>query len=118
MKFSKKLTAIATVVAAGFATNVAAETATDTVEVYAGLAPVLEMTCSDVNFGVWRVPTGDRSGTTTVTLDASSVATATVTGGSTADTAVSLSGDYAIAAAGTCNVTGSTVTSGNGAARV
>ncbi|HEY7884493.1 MAG TPA: hypothetical protein VIC08_06040 [Cellvibrionaceae bacterium] len=118
MKFSKKLTTLATIVAAGFATNAAAETATDTIDVYAGLAPVLEMECTDVNFGVWRVPTGDRSGTTTVTLDAGSTATATVTSGGAADTAVSLSTKYNAPAAGTCNVTGSTVTSGNGAASI
>lgn len=116
MKFSKKLTAAAAIVAAGFATNVAAETASDTIQVYAGLAPVLEMTCTDVNFGVWRVPTGDRGDKTIVTLNASSVATATVFTGGAADTAVSLSGKYDNPAAGTCDVTGSAVSNVNGVA--
>lgn len=118
MKFSKKLTTLATIVAAGFATNVAAETAEDTIDVYAGLAPVLEMTCSDVNFGVWRVPTGDRGDSTTITLNAASVAEATVTTGGGADTAVSLSNNYDAPAAGTCNVTGSTVSNNNGEATI
>lgn len=103
MKFSKKVTAIATVVAAGFATNVAAETATDTIDVYAGLAPVLELVCSDVKFGVWRVPTRTEGGVTTITLsDDNTTAVATNT------TNVALSG-AAIAqpAAGSCAFTGS-----------
>lgn len=118
MKFSKKLTTLAAIVAAGFVSSAAAETASDSVDVYAGLEPVLEMTCTDVNFGVWRVPTGDRNGTTTVTLDAGSTATVTVTIGGAADTAVSRSTKYSAPAAGTCNVTGSTVTSGSGAASI
>ena len=119
MKFSKKLTAAAAIVAAGFASNAAAETATDTVDVYAGLQAVLEMTCSDVNFGVWRVPTGDRGGSTTVTLDESGNVSATVTSGGAADNGVANDDDkFDAPAAGTCNVTGSTVSDADGAASI
>ncbi|MFU8785590.1 hypothetical protein, partial [Aliidiomarina sp.] len=107
MKFSKKLTAAAAIVAAGFATNVAAETASDTIEVYAGLAPVLELTCTDVHFGVWRVPTGDRTESNMITLIGTTTVnelagTATFTSSVSADgTTVAESNNYT-AAAGQC----------------
>lgn len=108
MKFSKKLTTLATIVAAGFATNAAAETASDTIEVYAGLAPVLELTCSDVKFGVWRVPTRTEGGVTTITLsDDNTTAVAT----NTTNVALS-SAEIAQPAAGSCAFTGSAVATG------
>lgn len=113
MKFSKKLTAAAAIVAAGFASNAAADTATDTIEVYAGLAPALELTCTDVHFGVWRVPTGDRGGVTTVALTAGAFSsgafetTAAATG--FADrVALSKNAAFDEPQVGTCVVTGST----------
>ncbi|WP_404400533.1 hypothetical protein LG288_11090 [Idiomarina seosinensis] len=39
-----------------FSGKAAAETATDDVQVYAGLSAVLKIECTDLNFGVWRVP--------------------------------------------------------------
>lgn len=114
MKFSKKVTAIATMVAAGFATNVAAETASDNINVYAGLAPVLELMCSDVKFGVWRVPVGSRTGgATTITLtDGGSGATEFAIGGSTTGVAVSGAAEAAAPALGSCAFTGSVADAG------
>ena len=88
-----------------------AETATDTVEVYAGLESVLKLECSDINFGVWRVPTGIRSNSTTVYLAENGDTEAKVSNneGAAADTAVSLSMIYDTPSASTCTVTGSQV---------
>lgn len=98
-------------VAAGFATNVAAETATDTIDVYAGLAPVLELICTDVKFGVWRIPVRSLNGTTTITLTNNAGATEHAVGGN--DTGVSLSDAAAAAPAlGSCAFTGSVATEG------
>lgn len=60
-----------------------AQTSSDTVDAYAGIAPTLELTCSDVNFGVWRMGTGSRGGATIVTLP-SNGNSATSTGGTAA----------------------------------
>jgi hypothetical protein len=38
------------------------------VNALAGLAPAMTLTCTDVNFGVWSVPAGDRGGSTTITM--------------------------------------------------
>jgi hypothetical protein len=87
-----------------FVGQAAAETATDSVDVYAGLAPVMELSCSDVNFGVWRVPTGTRSGgATTVTLTSDS--TTSITSGSSSN--IALSANYEDPAVSSCTVTGS-----------
>lgn len=88
-----------------------AETATDTIEVYAGLEAVLKLECSDINFGVWRVPTGNRSNSTTVYLAENGDTEAKVSNneGAAADTAVSLSTIYDTPSASTCTVTGSQV---------
>lgn len=88
-----------------------AETATDTIEVYAGLEAVLKLECSDINFGVWRVPTGNRSNPTTVYLAENGDTEAKVSNnvGAAADTAVSLSTIYDTPSASTCTVTGSQV---------
>lgn len=45
-----------------------AESATDTVDARVGIQPALELVCSDVSFGVWRVP-ARTGGATTITLD-------------------------------------------------
>lgn len=37
-----------------------AETSSDEIQVYAGLEPVLSLTCTDVNFGVYQVSRGNR----------------------------------------------------------
>ena len=92
-----------------FVGQAAAETATDTVDVYAGLAPVMEMSCEDVNFGVWRVPTASRSGANTVTL---SDAGATAVTGTGTSTNIALSSNWLAPQAGSCTVTGSTAVNG------
>lgn len=90
-----------------FVGQASAETASDTIDVYAGLAPVMQLTCTDVNFGVWRVPTGSRSGgATTVSLTA--LDAASVTAGSSAN--IALSANYEDPAAADCTVTGSAAT--------
>jgi len=91
-----------------FVGQAAAETATDTVDVYAGLAPVMELSCTDVNFGVWRVPTDSRSGNTTITLVKEG--TASVTSGSS--TNIALSGNWLAPQAGSCTVSGSGAANG------
>ena len=50
--------------------SIYAETATDDIDVYSGLAPVMTLTCTDLNFGVYQIARGDRGtgGVTTVTL--------------------------------------------------
>lgn len=112
MKFSKKLTAAAAIVAAGFATNVAAETATDTIEVYAGLAPVLELICTDVKFGVWRIPVRSSNGTTTITLTDNAGATEYAVGGNSTGVAKSAAAEAA-PTLGSCTFTGSVATEGS-----
>lgn len=42
------------------------------VNAVAGLAPVMALTCTDVNFGVWTVPAGDRGGVTTLSMTVNS----------------------------------------------
>lgn len=91
-----------------FVTAARAETDIDTIEVYAGLTPVLEMQCTDLNFGVWLVPTGTRAGPTFIDIPSSGDATAQLTdaaGG--ADNAVSLSSKYDLPSPAICLVTGS-----------
>lgn len=112
-----KLRMLSTAIAVGFASNVTAETATDTVDVYAGLAPSLELTCTDVHFGVWRVPVRDGGGSTTVTLTAGTFNTGNstfptseaVTGN---DTGVALSSNFDEPQVGTCLVSGSAAADG------
>ena len=43
-----------------------AETATDTIEVHAGLAAALTFSCTDLHFGVWRVSPGNSEGAITI----------------------------------------------------
>ena len=93
--------------------NAMAETATDTIEVYAGLAPALELTCSDVHFGVWHVPTGNRGGATNITLTRENDALA---GDNAGRMALSENTAFNGPQAGSCNVTGSSATTGNGQA--
>ena len=52
------------------AVNAAAEMATDEIDVYSGLAPVMTLSCTDLNFGVYQIARGDRgiTGVTTATL--------------------------------------------------
>ncbi len=109
-KFTKRILVTA-LLAGSLATTAQAETASTTVQVFAGLAPVIQLTCTDVNFGTWRVPTG-AGAVTTITLDgASDIAIA-----AGAITNVALSTTRNTSANGVCTVTGSLKTAGNGAA--
>ena len=54
-KLSKIAAAVA-VLAAFASTNTFAETASDTVDAKAGIQPAMELVCTDVSFGVWRIP--------------------------------------------------------------
>ena len=93
-----------------FSGKAVAETATDDVEVYAGLAPILALECTNVNFGAWRVPPGERATFTTIKMPTNkSIDNITPTLGDTdtADNDVSLSTKYAAPSYGDCTVTGS-----------
>ncbi len=86
-----------------------AQSTSGSVNVIAGLSPVMKLTCSDVNFGVWRVPAGDRGGITTVTLRVNgdtqgAQTTADLTG---VQTEVSLATGYQVPTAGYCKLEGS-----------
>jgi hypothetical protein len=71
MKTLTKIAAATTVLAASLISTAAmAEAVTNSVDAYAGLAPALEMSCTPVSFGVWRVPVRAGGAVTTVTLDA------------------------------------------------
>ncbi|WP_404400527.1 hypothetical protein LG288_11075 [Idiomarina seosinensis] len=107
MKFSKKLTTLATIVAAGFATNAAAETATDTIDVYAGLAPALELTCNSVKFGVWRVPVRSSGGVTTINLNDDGSSNATTTTATNTDKVALKTDTDSQPELGQCSFTGS-----------
>ncbi|MGL5757277.1 hypothetical protein [Plesiomonas sp.] len=78
-----------------------------TVNAYAGIAPVLTLTCTDLNFGVWKVSVGSRSAATTITLAADSSGTAT-----SSDSGVALAKGYSPAAAGACDISGSVAPDG------
>jgi len=85
------------------------DTVSATVNAKAGLSPVLSLTCSDVNFGVWRVPVRSTGGATTITLDVSlntsAGATTPSVGGNT--TNVAAASGYEVAEAAICSVNGS-----------
>ncbi|MGL4857754.1 hypothetical protein [Plesiomonas sp.] len=85
-----------------FAGSALAHTDDATVNAYAGIAPVLTLTCTDLNFGVWKVAIGGRSNVTTITLAADANNTAT-----SSDSGVALSKGYSPATAGACDLTGS-----------
>lgn len=103
-----KKVALAAAIGAMFVSGIAlAETASDTVDANAGLQPVMELTCTDVSFGVWRVPVRTTGGTTVITLDA---AANTVTPSvNTTQVAQSLNGAWAHNR-GTCTLSGSSAT--------
>lgn len=84
-------------------------TVVTSVNARAGLAPLTAVSCTPVNFGVWRVPvrpgTGPGSGTTTITLTApGGVSNAAVGGTDTRN--VSNATKYLPPSAGVCTVIG------------
>jgi len=88
----------------------AQQVVTASVNARAGLAALTAVTCDDVNFGVWRVPTRTTGGSTLITLtvsanNASGTTSAAVTGNSTN---VGTASGYIAATAATCTVTGAT----------
>ncbi len=111
-KFTKRILVTA-LLAGSVVTTAQAETASVSVDVFAGLASVMELTCTNVNFGLWRVPTGARTGgASTITL--TDLSATSVTAGSSAS--IALSTAKAAPAAGSCSVSGSTKITGNGTA--
>ena len=86
-----------------------AETASDTVDAKVGIQPAMELVCSDVSFGVWRIPA--RTGAaTTITLDRD---TGTVTAtGNTTRVAQSTSNASWLHSRGECVLSGSTAATG------
>ncbi len=88
----------------------AQQVVTASVNARAGLAPLTAVTCDDVNFGVWRVPTRTTGGSTLITLtvsanNAAGTTTSTVSGNSTN---VGLASGYIAPTAATCTVSGAT----------
>lgn len=86
---------------------------TASVNARAGLASLFEVTCSPVNFGVWRVPVRSSGGTTRVFLDVSAndrtgISNAYLKGNTYL---VSLASGYNPPEAGTCIVTGAVAVS-------
>ncbi|MGL5221548.1 MAG: hypothetical protein ACRC8I_01345, partial [Plesiomonas shigelloides] len=83
--------------------NVSAKLSNDNVDAFAGIEPALELTCSDINFGVWRLKSGSRGNVTKITLPADG-ATATADVGA----ALSTSNGYQAPARSSCQLKGST----------
>jgi hypothetical protein len=110
-KLSKlsKLAAALAVLSALASSNVFAESASDTVDAKVGIQPAMELICTDVSFGVWRIPA--RTGAaTTITLDRDTGAvTAT---GNTTRVAQSTSNASWLHERGTCTLSGSTAANG------
>ena len=108
-----RLSKISTAVAMGTLALVslqayAVDTGTASVNAIAGLAPVVIVSCTDVNFGVWRIPNRTSGGATTVTLTvpsntAAAATTATATGNTTR---VALASGFVAPTAATCSVSG------------
>jgi len=113
MKRITKIYAVAAITLLA-ATGAQADTASDSVDAKAGLQPALELSCTDVSFGVWRVPTRTADGTTIITLGASdNTAVAT---GNTARVAQSTSVSSWAHSRGECTVAGSTAANDTNAA--
>lgn len=96
----------ATALTSLIATSAMAESASDTVDATAGLQPALELSCTDVSFGVWRVPIRTSGGVTTITLDRDTDNVAT--SGNTARVAQSNSDASWAHSRGECTLSGST----------
>lgn len=75
--------------------------------VQAGLLPALQLVCTDIDFGVWRVQTRDGGGASSVELDDRD---GTTLGGETAGLSKANTAHQPVA--GTCTVSGSQAASG------
>lgn len=102
--FKKTAAALALLASAGSA-PVFAVTASADIDVTAGIAPVLSMTCTPVKFGVWRVPVRNSGSATAIELSLISD-TPTVSGNTAGGVALSTTAGWG-AARGQCTVTGS-----------
>lgn len=105
MKKLHKILAV-TALSSLVATGAMADTASDSVDAKAGLAPALELSCTDVSFGVWRVPVRSTGGTTTITLNRANDTVAA--SGNTTRVAQSSSHASWVHSRGECTVSGST----------
>lgn len=103
-QFTKIAAATALLAASLISTGAMAETVTSTIDAKAGLAPAIELSCTPVSFGVWRVPVRSTSGTTTITLNAA--ADTVVASGNTTRVAQSAVGAW-IHSKGVCTLSGS-----------
>lgn len=89
------------------------DTVSSTVNAKAGLRPILSLFCTDVNFGVWRVPVRTAGGTSSITLSVSAnnaSGTTTATVGGNAQKVAKASG-YDEPTASVCTVNGANTTS-------
>ena len=73
MSFLKSLITATALIFACFVPNVAADTATDTVNVNASLMPAFRLLCSDVHFGLWLLPVRSGSEMTSIELQEADV---------------------------------------------
>jgi hypothetical protein len=115
MKIMTSKAVLAAALAATILGTPSAASAQDSREAFvnarAGIVPVLNLVCTPVNFGVWRMPIRSTGGTTTVTLTVASgdqslaLTTATATGNVTS---VALASGYQAPDAARCTVSGST----------
>ncbi len=95
------------------ATSAMAETASDSVDATAGLKPALELRCTDVSFGVWRVPIRSAGGDTTITLDRDSNSASAA--GNTTRVAQTHADASWTQSRGVCTLSGSTASDGQNA---
>lgn len=100
----KKSAAVLAMLASTGAAPVFAATASADMDVTAGLAPVMVMTCTPLKFGVWRVPVRNTGNATVVELSLTSD-TPTVNGNTTG-VALSTTAGWG-AARGQCTMSGS-----------
>ncbi len=103
-QFTKIAAATALLAASLISTGAMAESVTSSIDAKAGLQPALEMTCTPLSFGVWRVPVRTGTGVTTITLDAG--ANSVTAGGELNRVAKSSNGAW-IHNKGVCTVSGS-----------
>ncbi len=109
MKFNKISAAVAMGTLAVISMQAqGADAGSASVNAIAGLAPVVIVSCTDVNFGVWRIPNRTSGGATTVSLTvngntAAAATTATAAGNTTR---VSLASGFVAPTAATCSVSG------------
>lgn len=102
INLSRSLMATGVVVALGFSQSALAEEASGTLDITAGLAEAMTVTCdAALSFGVTRLSTGDRNGSTTLTVAADpDTISATIGGAATGVVSSAVS-------AGSCVVSGS-----------